>query len=118
MPTIMRGTTTHLRAAVLLTRLVGLTVTGIPSAAVASPEVIVLPDATSAEGIAKGGRHVLRERPVRRRHLPGRSATRTVPDTTQPRARWGGTGQAACRLLLASTLSALSSLTRRRFLTV
>ncbi|MEX5717757.1 hypothetical protein [Geodermatophilus maliterrae] len=54
MPTTTRGTTTHLRAVVLLTSLVGLTVTGTPSAAAASPEVIVLPGATSAEGIAAG----------------------------------------------------------------
>ena len=61
MPTTMRRTPGHLRAAVLTTGLVGLVVTGIPSAAATesegaptAPEVIVLPDATSAEGIAQG----------------------------------------------------------------
>jgi hypothetical protein len=57
----MRRTPGHLRAAVLATGLLGLVVTGIPSAAATppegaptAPEVIVLPDATSAEGIAQG----------------------------------------------------------------
>lgn len=61
MPTTMRRTTGHLRAALLSTGAVGLVVTGIPSAAATppegaatAPEVIVLPGATSAEGIAQG----------------------------------------------------------------
>lgn len=61
MPTTMRSTTGHFRAAMLITGVVGLVVTGIPSAAATppegaatAPEVIVLPDATSAEGIAQG----------------------------------------------------------------
>ena len=61
MPTTMRRTTGHLRAAVLVTGVVGLVVTGIPSAAATAsegaataPEAIVLPGATSAEGIAHG----------------------------------------------------------------
>ncbi|MGY1730566.1 hypothetical protein ACI798_03520 [Geodermatophilus sp. SYSU D01045] len=54
MPTTRR-TTGHLRAAVLLTGVVALTVTTVPSAAASWPEVIVLPGATSAEGIAAGG---------------------------------------------------------------
>jgi hypothetical protein len=49
-----RRTTGHLRAAVLLTGVVALTVTTVPSAAAWSPEVIVLPGASSAEGIARG----------------------------------------------------------------
>jgi hypothetical protein len=60
MPTTMRRTTGRLRAAVV-TGVVGLVVTGIPSAAATAsegaataPEVIVLPGATSAEGIAHG----------------------------------------------------------------
>ncbi|MGY1709875.1 hypothetical protein ACI8AC_10230 [Geodermatophilus sp. SYSU D00758] len=61
MPTTMRTTTGHVRAAVLITGAVGLVVTGIPSAAATppmgaaiAPEIIVLPGATSAEGIAHG----------------------------------------------------------------
>lgn len=61
MPTTMRRTTGHLRATVLITGVVGLVVTGIPSAAATAsegaataPEAIVLPGATSAEGIAHG----------------------------------------------------------------
>ncbi|MGY1779243.1 hypothetical protein [Geodermatophilus sp. SYSU D01036] len=53
MPTTRR-TTGHLRAAVLVTGVVALTVTTVPSAAASWPEVIVLPGATSAEGIAAG----------------------------------------------------------------
>ena len=60
MPTTMRRTTGRLRATVI-TGVVGLVVTGIPSAAATAsegaamaPEVIVLPGATSAEGIAHG----------------------------------------------------------------
>jgi hypothetical protein len=49
-----RRTTGHLRTAVLLTGVVALTVTTVPSAAASSPEVIVLPGASSAEGIARG----------------------------------------------------------------
>jgi hypothetical protein len=54
MPRTTRGTTSHFRAAVLLASTVGLTLTSIPSAAATSPEVIVLPGASSAEGIARG----------------------------------------------------------------
>ena len=61
MPTTKRRTTGHLRATVLITGVVGLVVTGIPSAAATAsegaaiaPEAIVLPGATSAEGIAHG----------------------------------------------------------------
>jgi hypothetical protein len=54
MPTTMRRTTGHPRATVLITCVVGLVITGIPPAAATAPEVIVLPGATSAEGIAHG----------------------------------------------------------------
>ncbi len=54
MPRSMRGTTSRARAAVLLTGTVGLVFTSIPSAAATSPGVIVLPGASSAEGIARG----------------------------------------------------------------
>ncbi|SFU05946.1 hypothetical protein SAMN05660657_05223 [Geodermatophilus amargosae] len=54
MPRTTRGTTSRSRAAVLLTGTVALVLTGIPSAAATSPEVIVLPGASSAEGIARG----------------------------------------------------------------
>ncbi len=61
MPTTMRRTTGHPRATVLITGVVGLVVTGTPAAAATTPEgpataaeVIVLPGATSAEGIAHG----------------------------------------------------------------
>ena len=54
MPRSMRGTTSRTRAAVLLTGTVGLVFTSIPFAAATSPEVIVLPGASSAEGIARG----------------------------------------------------------------
>jgi hypothetical protein len=54
MPTSTRGRTARLRAAVLLTGVVGLAVTGIPPAVATSAEVIVLPGASSAEGIARG----------------------------------------------------------------
>ncbi|MGY1728810.1 hypothetical protein ACI79J_17735 [Geodermatophilus sp. SYSU D01062] len=53
MPTTRR-TTGHLRAAVLVTGVVALTVTTVPSAAASWSEVIVLPEAESAEGIAEG----------------------------------------------------------------
>ncbi|MGY1776853.1 hypothetical protein ACI8AV_13420 [Geodermatophilus sp. SYSU D00804] len=53
MPTTRR-TTGSLRAAVLVTGVVALTVTTVPPAAASWPEVIVLPGATSAEGIAAG----------------------------------------------------------------
>jgi len=54
MPRTTRGTTSRSRAAVLLISTVGLVLTGIPSAGATSPEVIVLPGASSAEGIARG----------------------------------------------------------------
>ena len=54
MPRTTRGTTSRFGAAVLLTGTGGLVLTSIPSAAATSPEVIVLPGASSAEGIARG----------------------------------------------------------------
>ncbi|MGY1670267.1 hypothetical protein [Geodermatophilus sp. SYSU D00710] len=61
MPMTVRRTTGRLRAAVLVSGVVGLVVAVVPSAtatpprgATTAPEVIVLPGATSAEGITRG----------------------------------------------------------------
>ena len=54
MPASARKRTTNRRRSMLLAATVGLVVTAVPPAQAASPEVIVLPGAGSAEGIARG----------------------------------------------------------------
>jgi sugar lactone lactonase YvrE len=54
MPGFARPRTTHRPRSILLAATVGLVVTAVPPAHAASPDVIVLPGASSAEGIARG----------------------------------------------------------------
>jgi sugar lactone lactonase YvrE len=54
MPPSARQRTTHRPRSIVLAAAVGLVVTTVPPAQAGQPDVIVLPDATSAEGIARG----------------------------------------------------------------